>query len=50
VADEEFEQVLRGAVAKITGSVELPPDAALADAAAECEKVLADVPKAAAGH
>ena len=49
VTEEQFEQVLRGVVSKISGSVELPPEAEFADTAAECEKVLADLQKAAAG-
>ena len=49
VTEEQFEQVLRGVVSKISGSVELPPEAELADTAAECGKVLADLQKAAAG-
>jgi len=50
VTDEQFDDVLRGAVAKISGSVELPPHAELAGTAAECEKVMADLQKAAAGQ
>ena len=42
--------LLIGAVAKIAGSVELPPEAELAGTAAECEKVMADLQKAAAGQ
>jgi hypothetical protein len=49
VTEEQFDEVLRGAVAKITGSVELPPEAELADTAAKCEKVVANLKKAAAG-
>ena len=48
VTDEQFDQVLRGAVAKIAGSVELAPDAEIAGTAAECEKLMADLQKAAA--
>ena len=48
VTDAQFDEVLRGAVAKIAGNVELPPEAELADSAAECEKVIADLQKAAA--
>ena len=49
VTEEQFDEVLRGAVSKIAGSVDLPPEAEFADTAAECEKVLADLQKAAAG-
>lgn len=49
VTDAQFDQVLHGAVAKIAGSVELPPDTELADTAAKCEKVIVDLQKAAAG-
>ena len=38
------------AVAKIAGSVALPPEAELAGTAAECENVMADLQKAAAGQ
>ena len=50
VTDAQFDEVLGGAVAKIAGSVELPPEAELAGTAAECEKVMADLQKAAAGQ
>jgi hypothetical protein len=50
VTDAQFDEVLRGAVAKIAGNVELPPEAELADTAAECEKVMATLKKAAAGE
>jgi len=49
VTDAQFDEVLRGAVAKISGSVELPPGSELADTAADCEKVMAKLQKAAAG-
>ena len=48
VTDEQFDRVLRGAVAKISGSVEQPPDVEIAGTAAECEKVMADLQKVAA--
>ena len=50
VTDAQFDEVLGGAVAKIAGSVALPPEAELAGTAAECEKVMADLQKAAAGQ
>jgi hypothetical protein len=42
--------VLRGAVAKIAGNIELSPEAELADTAAECEKVMDSLKKAATGE
>ncbi len=50
VTDAQFDQILRGAAEKIAGQVELPPDAELADTAAECAKVMADLQKAAANQ
>jgi hypothetical protein len=46
VTDEEFDKVLNAAAAKITGHVELPPDAKLAGKAANCKKVMAGLQKA----
>ena len=46
VANEQFDQLLSGAAAKISGRVNLPPETKLASTAAECEKVLADLHKA----
>ena len=49
VTDARFDEVLRAAVAKISGRVDLPPEVELADTAAKCEKFIADLQKAAAG-
>jgi hypothetical protein len=50
VTDAQFDEALRGAVAKIAGNVELPPEGGLADMAAKCEDVVAKLQQAAAGE
>jgi hypothetical protein len=49
VTDAQFGEVLRGAVAKNSGRVDLPPEIEIADTVAECAGVMATLKKAAAG-
>ena len=46
VTDARFDEVLRRAVAKIAGNVQLPQEAELTDTA-ECEQVMAELQQAA---
>jgi len=47
VTEAQYDQVLAAAAARMSGQLELPPDAQVANSAADCAKVMAKVDQAA---